>query len=289
MAKKTALVLGASGVVGGGVTRRLIEDGWRVHAAARFSKLAKLDELKRAGVEPIVFDVTKDDAAKLPEAEAVFLEIWDPSRPDLIWPINFYGVGRVVERYCGVADIVNGCTINVYGKCREPATEDTPCRPDGDYGRSRYAQERLIDYFADRGGKRAIHVRYAHSNTATFGIIRRMAKGILEGKSLGRNPDAKLQVIGLEDFVRVTVAALDRADNPPAVVNCCHPRIWTWRELAEAIHSKLGKGEVRFERELGGEENSECADASRMVEWFGEPTISTDELIRRVAADLVRG
>jgi len=282
MNDRSALVLGASGMVGMPLAQRLIEDGWKVFGAARFSDPAKHAEVERLGACPIRFDVTKDDPGTLPDADAVFLEIWDPTKPDLIWPINFYGVGRVVERYAGVADVVNGCTINVYGDRPEASKEETPCRPTNEYGRSRYAQERLIDFFAVRSNRKAIHVRYAHSNPAERGIIRRFAEAILESRSLGPNPDAKMQVIGIEDFVRVTALAFERAACPPVWVNCCHPRIWTQRELAEVIQDRLGRGAVVFDRDAGGVENSACADASRMVEWFGEPFVSLDELIQRV-------
>ena len=286
MPKQRAMVLGASGAVGSAVTERLLAGGWDVTGVARYSDPDVMDAQHEAGAETIRFDVTQDDPANLPAVDVLFLDIWDPGKPELTWPINFYGVGRVVERYAGVADVVNGCTINVYGDGPAPATEEAPCRPTGDYGRSRYAQERLIDYFCVRGGRKGIHVRYAHSNTAKRGVLRRMAEMILAGEGLGATPDARLQVIGMEDFARVTVAAAERAACPPAVVNCCHPRVWTRRELAEALREALGRGEVLFDRESGGLDTSAYADASRMVEWFGEPTVTPDELIRRVAADL---
>lgn len=286
---RRALVLGASGKVGKPLCRALREDGWDVIGAARFSRPDAEAELGGIGVRTIRFDVMKDDPADLPDVEALFLEIWDPGQPDLIWPINFYGVGRVAERYAGVANMVNGCTINVYGDGPTPSTEATPCRPSSEYGRSRYAQERLIDYFCLRSGSRGIHVRYAHANSATQGVVRRMAESIASAQSLGADPDANMQVIALEDFVRVTHAALDRAACPPVWVNCCHPRLWTRRELAGAIRDALGRGEVIFDREHGGLESSACADTARMVEWFGEPTVSVDTLIRRVAEDMNRG
>ncbi len=284
--KQRALILGVSGKVGEGVADLLLGEGWEVFGAARFSDPTKADSLRAKGIEPIVYDVIGDDPAALPEVDVVFLEIWDPSRPDLIWPINFYGVGRVVEHYAGRADFVNGCTINVYGATPEAPSEDAACRPDTDYGRSRYSQERLIDYFCHRSGSNAIHVRYAHANSATGGFIRRMAVAIAKGESLGPNPDARLRVIGLEDFVRVTVAARDRVATPPPAVNCCGLKVWTQRELAEAIHSRLGRGEGVFDRPSGGLEQSVQADPSRMVEWFGPPTVDQETMIERVVATL---
>jgi hypothetical protein len=126
-------------------------------------------------------------------------------------------------------------------------------------------------------------VRYAHANTAERGVVRRMTDSILKGDSLGDTPDARTQVIGLEDFVRVTQGCADRVTCPPTAVNCCHPRVWTRRELAEAIHERLGTGQVVFDRDSGGKDQSAYADAGRMVQWFGEPVVPPETLIARVA------
>lgn len=282
-----ALVLGITGKVGQPLAKTLAAEGWEVLGAARCSNAATRAQIEASGVRVIPFDVTRDDARVLPDVDVVFLEIWDPSRPDLIWPINFHGVGRVVERYAGVADIVNGSTIGLYGSSAEPATEDTPPRPDNEYGRSRYAQEKLIDYFSVRGGRKAIHVRYAHANTPKAGAARRMAEAILAGRSLGLNPDARMQVIAIEDFVRVTKEAVKHMTCPPTAIHCCHPRVWTQRELAMELHRRLGRGTVVFDREQGGLETSVFADASRMVKLFGEPRVSLDVVLGRIVKDLV--
>jgi nucleoside-diphosphate-sugar epimerase len=286
MSDKSALILGATGKVGHALAVSLMQDGWTVTGAARASDPVRREAFKSTGCALIPFDVTRDDPWALPNVDVLFLEIWDPNQPDLIWPINYHGVGRVVERYAGIADIVNGCTIGLYGSGPEPSTEDTPPRPDSEYGRSRYAQERLIDYFCGRGGKRGIHVRYAHANWPEYGVVRRNAEAILEGRSLGSAPDARIQVIGYEDFVRVTHRAVEKLADPPPAVNCCHPHVWTQRELAEAIRDRLGRGKVVFDRETGGEDGSVYADVSRMIDWFGEPTVPVDAVINRVATSL---
>ena len=286
MSSKKALVLGVSGMVGGALAEELVHDGWEVYGGARFSSKERNEETKALGVKCIEFDVTCDDPAVLPDVDVLFLEVWDPNKPELIWPINFYGVGRVVERYAGVADIVNGCTINVYGNGPDACTEDTALRPTSEYGHSRAAQENLINYFSWKGNKKAIHVRYAHANSANRGVVYRMAKNILEEKSLGTDPDAKIQVIALEDFVRVTKCALEHASCPPTAVNCCHPKVWTRKQLAQKIREKLGKGKVNFDKESGGVENSAYADVSRMVNWFGQPQIDIDNIIDRVVSAL---
>jgi nucleoside-diphosphate-sugar epimerase len=286
MASQSALVLGVSGMIGLPLAESLVAEGWQVHGAARFGDDAARQEVKALGVQDIRFDVTSDDPAVLPDVDVVFLEVWDPRREDLIWPINFYGVGRVVQRYAGKADIVNGCTINVYGDSADQPDEETPCRPTSVYGLSRAAQEKLIDYFVWQGGTKGIHVRYAHSNTSKQGMIRRLAEAILKSESLGPDPDARVQVISIEDFVRVTIASVEKMATPPTAVNCCHPQVWTRRQLAEAIHQGLGRGKVIFDRPEGGSEHSAYAKVDRMIDWFGSPTIAPELLIERVVSEI---
>ncbi len=286
MTTRTALVLGVTGMVGHALAAALVANGWTVYGAARFEDQAAPDRRIPAGCHPIRFDVLQDDPRALPDVDTLFLEIWEPSRPDRLWELNFYGVGRVVERYAGIANIVNGSTINVYGDQPGAPAEDAPCRPTSDYGRCRYAQERLIDFFCNRGGRQGIHVRYAHANSATLGVIRSLAESILAARSLGPNPDSSIQVIALDDFVRVTREAADRVASPPALVNCCHPHVWTRRELAEAIQQGLCRGRVIFDRPSGGLENSVYADVSRMRDWFGEPQVSFDTMLARVLETL---
>ena len=54
------------------------------------------------------------------------------------------------------------------------------------------------------------------------------------------------------------------------------------RESANEIRKRLGKGKVVFERETGGAECLACAKVNRMLEWFGGPRVSLDELLNRV-------
>ena len=284
--KKTTLILGATGTIGSALALSLLEDGWTVFGASRLTDKKTAKRLEKAGASMIRFDVLQDDPKILPDVDALFLEIWDPSHPSLIWPVNFYGVGRVVERYAGVADVVNGSTVNVYGDSPEPASEKTPCRPTSYYGHTRLAQERLIDYFCSSSGKNCINLRYAHVNSTERGVIRRFAELIIAGHKTGEYPDTKIQVIALEDIVRMTKEAVKHAANPPVNANCCHPRTWTHKELAQAIRKRLGQGKVLFNYKNGGEERSAYADVSLMIDWFGKPQVPLEILIDRVVKNL---
>lgn len=291
---QSCLVLGASGIVGQPLCLDMLARGWTVYGAARFGDHAPRTTLDRAGVHTVVFDLHEHDPIRLPDVDVVFLEVWDrgnamnPHDLHALWRLNYDGLGRIVHRYAGNADIVNGSTISLYGpRTDRPSRESDFPAPDTQYGLSRLAQERLFDFLCDRAGSRVVHLRYARSNRPDFGVIRRYADTILRGDSLGALPDQRLQVIGLQDFVRCTAEAAERIDRVPRHVHVVHPRVWTQRELADRLQAGMGRGVVHFEREIGGAETSLWADPTLMIRTFGPPKQNLDALIDDVCADAV--
>jgi nucleoside-diphosphate-sugar epimerase len=290
---RSALVLGATGTVGSALCEALLQEGWAVHGAARFSQPGSAAALREKGTEAHVFDAQREDPAALPDVDVVFLEIWDPrhiagEHLQDCWSLNFDAVGRVVRRYAGTADIINGSTGSLYGpRADRPSHEDDPPRPapgraDTEYALARLAQERLIDFLCAEAGSRCFHLRYYRSNTERGGALRAIAESVLAGRSLGDRPDERIQVIALADFVRCTVRAVDHLGPKPQRVNVVHPRIWTLRGLAERLREEMGAGEVVFDAEAGGAEASIWGDPVRMRAYFGEPQEGLDPLIERV-------
>lgn len=296
---RTALVVGATGVIGRPLSQALINGGWKVRGIARFRDEAQRDALTRCGIEPIVFDVMADDPERLPDAAALFLEAWD--RRHIVgehledcWALNFDAVGRVVRRYAGATAIVNGSTGSVYGpRADRPSNEmdpprPRPGRPDTEYALSRLAQERLINFLCADTKSRVIHLRYFRANSPTSGTIQKMARSILHERSLGSRPEECIQVISLDDCVRCTVQAVDHLRSPRQAVNVVHPRVWTVRELADHIRQELGDGRVVFDSNAGGRDHSVWGDPRRMIQTFGEPHDDLDELIRRACTHAKR-
>ncbi len=290
---KKALVLGASGVVGVPLCQSLVDRGWQVYGAARFGDPDKAQALEQTGAEKVVFYLTQDDPGQLPDVDTLIMEVWDRhfhaadigelDQAQPLWSLNFDAVARVASRYAGQADIVNGSTISLYGpRADRPSHETDAPTPTDQYGLSRLAQERMLNFLCDQSGSRVTHLRYARSNTVQFGTVRRMADTILTGESQGRYPDQRIQVIGLDDFVRCTVEAAERIDQMPRAVHVVHPTIWTLRGLAERLQRGMGKGEVVFETEAGGARTSVWADPALMIDTFGPPQQDLEQLINEV-------
>lgn len=152
----TALVTGATGLVGSHVVERLRHDGWEVCALVRDA--ARADWLKHAGIELAVGDTL--DASTLPAAvrgrDVVFHTAaavtsdggWDAFRRP-----NVEGTRNVVDATAAAgARLVHVSSVAVYGARARYATggrtsEDTPLAPLGEhsyYARSKRESEQLV-------------------------------------------------------------------------------------------------------------------------------------------------
>jgi len=296
------LVLGASGMVGSEVCAMLRRNDVSVTGAARFRFPGAQMDLEELGVTCVEFDAVWDDPIELPDARQVVFEIWDPSQhsvsPDdanarkAMWKLNYEAIGKVAMRYTTgrkrrpkpPALLINGSSGNVYGSHPDPRSERDALIPDTEYGRARMAQELLLQFLATQAETRCVNLRYYHSNAPDRGVLRKLADTILKGESLGDAPDQRIQVIGLDDFVRYTVLATESADRIPEAINICHPTIWTMRGLANRLRDILGEGDVRFDRDTGGTERSVIGNPAKVIELFGEPLQELTPLMEEVCA-----
>ena len=153
----TALVTGATGLVGSHVVERLQCDGWQVRALVR--DVARADWLRRSGVELAVGDTL--DAPTLAPAAArcdVVFHTAAAVTPDGGWEAfrrpNIEGTRNVVAAAAAAgARLVHVSSVAVYGaRARyaasgERTSEDTPLAPLGEhswYARSKRESEQLV-------------------------------------------------------------------------------------------------------------------------------------------------
>jgi nucleoside-diphosphate-sugar epimerase len=96
----TAFVTGASGFIGGALTRRLVKEGWTVRALARTERSAKV--IRALGAEPVKGDL--DDVRALRDgaagADVVFhcaAQLGDWGNPEDFERVNVAGTGNAVR------------------------------------------------------------------------------------------------------------------------------------------------------------------------------------------------
>ncbi|MCZ6500814.1 MAG: NAD-dependent epimerase/dehydratase family protein, partial [Gammaproteobacteria bacterium] len=158
---KSALVTGASGMLGSYVVKRLHADGWRVTALVRDPvRSAWLEKIGATLIQGDILDVDSLEKAALGQ-DVIFhtaAAIGAGSNPNSIWTGNVVGTTNLVQAAATVrARVVHISTTSVFGRERyhEQATDESsplPKLPQIDvYGRSKQDAEKVILSAHSRG------------------------------------------------------------------------------------------------------------------------------------------
>jgi len=303
--RRKCVVLGATSAIGRPLCHALAGQGHQVAAVDAFADRAAFMELEGAGVTCIEHDILEhsleaiENVDLLPDADLVFLCVWDPHHPltgdegvQDPWQV-VQGVQRVVMRYAGSADIINGSSGEVYGPREDrPSTESDPIVPKSEYAMAVASQEQMVNTIAAQvGGTRVMHLRFFYGVRMGGGLVQSIARKLLDGMALGDTPQKRLQIVGLADMVRCTLLAPEFASpaTAPCVVNICHPTVWTFESLANQVQLEMGPHakEVRFMRQNVGSKDSIWGDHAKMEELFGLPDESLKQIIKDVSYDVI--
>jgi dihydroflavonol-4-reductase len=164
----TVLVTGASGFIGQGLTRRLLERGTAVRVLVRDS--GRLAGLGLDGVEVVEGDITDPAAVDRAVAgtEVVFAIAGTFREPNLsnarYREVNVAGVRHTLEaaNRHGVRRVVHCSTVGIHGKVEgPPATEAAPIAPDGIYEETKAEGDQLALRFGRENGLEVVVIRPA--------------------------------------------------------------------------------------------------------------------------------
>jgi len=172
------LVTGGAGYIGSVTTERLLEAGHRVTVFDNLSRghRAAIDprarfvhgDLRHAGDIRDAVREARPDAVLHFAAYALVGESME--RPELYFENNVRGGLHLAEalREAGVPRIVFSSTCATYGVPeRVPMTEDLPQRPSNPYGESKLLFEKMLRWYEEIHGLRAVFLRYFNACGAT--------------------------------------------------------------------------------------------------------------------------
>ncbi|HTJ28156.1 MAG TPA: SDR family oxidoreductase [Candidatus Limnocylindria bacterium] len=278
--RRTALVVGASGIVGNTLARRLAEGGWTVHGLAR-------RPVPTPGVNPVAADLL--DPAALRAAlkgvhpSHVFVCTWlrQPTEAENI-TVNSAMVRHLFDALAPAAAVEHAALVTglkhylgpfeAYGKGVLPATPFREEQARLDVPNFYYAQEDVLFAAAARDGFAwSVHrphtiIGYALGNAMNMGVTLAVYATIQRERGLPmRFPGHAAQWSGLTDMTdaRLLAAQLEWAATTPAardqafnVVNGDVFRwSWMWERLAGWFGLEVapfsGEGEP-LERQLAG-------------------------------------
>lgn len=242
VARRTALVLGASGGIGGAVARALRDAGWTVRALKR--GLASESE-HRDGLQWLRGDaLVAEDVQRAAQGCSVIVHAVNPPGyrrwSELVLPMLDNTIAAAKAR--GATIVLPGTVYNFGPDAMPHPAEDSPQRPVTRKGAIRAEMERRLQAGAERGDFRAVVLRagdYFGPGAANSWFS--------QGLVTPGQPVAKIQQIGtdgvghqwayLPDVATAMVALIERCGTLPAFARFHFAGHWDadGRQMVEAI------------------------------------------------------
>ena len=288
------IVLGAGGKMGPTLTRMLKRAApeRRVIAVSRFTETHLPAQLEAQDIEVIKGDLLdKRFLANLPDCPNIFylagMKFGATGNEPLTWAMNTWLPGMVCQRY-PTSRIVALSTGNVYGLTEvhgRGSSEDDALCPVGEYANSCLGRERMFQYFAQQHGTPVVLIRLNYANELRYGVLVDLAKKVLAGEAVDLSM-GWVNVIWQGDANALIAAAISKTASPAAIMNVAGAPHCQVRALCQRLAELSGTQPV-----FQGDEASDAllSDAQLSRQWFGDPEISLDTMLRWVVAWLKRG
>lgn len=283
------LVLGAGGKMGPSLARmarRALPAGREVIAVSRFSSPATRDALERHGVRTIACDLLDPESvARLPDAANVIFmagqKFGTSDAPGLTWMINAVLPAFVAARYPSTRTVVfsTGCVYGFTTPESGGSREQDPLDPPGEYAHSCIARERVFTHHARLHGSPLLIYRLNYAIDLRYGALHDIATKVWRGEPFDVTT-GHVNVIWQGDANARALQSLARVANPPEVLNVTGRECISTRWLAGRFGELFGKQPLVTGREAP---TVWLADASKSLAWFGEPTVSLEEMISMTA------
>jgi UDP-glucose 4-epimerase len=250
---KTALVTGATGVIGPVLIRRLLRDGYHVRALIRREseygvlpedvdiRLGDLTDGHVAQEAAVGVDVIFHLAAKL------HLDHQGPADEDVYKVVNVEGTRHIAEaaRINEVRRLIFFSTINVYGPGEAGLVfdEDSPLHPDSWYAQTKARAEEII-----LNGSPAVVLRLA----AVYGpgmkgnyprLLEALRRGFFPMIGDGRN---RRTLVFIGDVCQAARLAAEHPEAVGQIFNVTDGEVHTLQEVIQVICEALGKRPPRF-------------------------------------------
>jgi len=276
-------VTGASGVLGRGLASRLLSQGHDVAGIARHRP-----ESWPSAADFVTADIRDAEAVRraLAGADVVAHCAWatDLGRGgEIARQVNIGGTRNVLDAMAqtGSRRIVFASSAHVYGGGGAPKTEHDATAPAGAEGRLKAEAEQML---ADSGVEWvAIRSALILGRNVDNWARRVFALPVLRDRS----GDRRLQVVHLDDALRMFSRALVETETPGGPVNLAASGSLTFRQLAGALPRPVAR--LGFDpAELRLVQDAPLMDTSRLKEWDFRPAWEAGESVQDFAM-AVRG
>ncbi len=281
----TLCVLAKNAVKKAGIEKRII-------AVSRGSDKIATKLMVDNGVEVIAMDLLdRKKLDELPDVENIIYmagkKFGTNGNEWQTWAMNSVVPAFVADRFRG-KNIVVFSSGNIYpivpinsGGCTET---DKPI-PNGEYGMSTLARERIFEHASHEYGTKVLMYRLNFAVDLRYGVLFDVAKNILNEEKI-RLSTPCFNFIWQGHANEIAIRGLLHATSPACVMNVTGPETVSIKKAAIELGQYLGK-EPMFEGEEGTD--AYLNDASKAMEIFGYPEVSAKTLIKWQAQYLLDG
>lgn len=233
------LIIGC-GYLGRRVAERWLNAGHNVAALTRTDDNAA--ELRDAGIEPIIGDVTQPATlTELPQAETVLYAVgFDRNAGPSMREVYVDGLRNVLNHLPEtVSRFLYTSSTSVYGQnAGEWVDEDSPCEPTRENGKICLEAEQIVQsHFGSRGCTSAHNILRLAGIYGPGRLLRRI-EAVRSGEPVSGNPDAYLNLIHVDDAVQSVLACEERGE-PDKTYLVSDNRPITRREYYAALANAL--------------------------------------------------
>ena len=155
------LITGGTGFIGTRLAIKCLEKGYTVKILGQENNTAESENKKlieKKGAEVYLASITdKNILSELLNGIDVVFHLaaaqHEMNVPDQrFWDVNVKGTENILEACvnAGVKRFVHGSTIGVYGSMKGLINEQSPCKPDNIYGKTKLAGEKLVLSYKDK-------------------------------------------------------------------------------------------------------------------------------------------
>jgi nucleoside-diphosphate-sugar epimerase len=281
------LVTGATGRVAFPIARALA-DANTVYGAARLADPTAAARLEAVGIEPVPFDLGRDDVEGLPPVDYVFHAgaALGPEARDWQWAfeVNAQASGRLLARYRDAAGFVFCSSGSVYAEqAGRPLHEDDPPGVHlGVYSLSKIAGEAVAQHVARAHGVPTTIIRIFSAYGPLGGAPADRLDRLLAGTPIVLHPEPpnRYNPIYEDDTVTHAVRAMLAAQVPPLVVNWAGSETVSAEDYCRFLGELVGR-EPRFEYRASAPWPL-WADVTRMHATLGRTAVPWPEGMRRM-------
>lgn len=245
-----ALVTGATGFIGSHLAEELTKRGWEVRCLVR--RPSGLGWIENLNVQLVRGDC-RDKPSLMPSVDGVdcvfhLAGVINALSWDDYYQANVVGTRNlleaVAERRPGLKKFVYVSSISAAGPAKKghALTEDDPCLPITDYGRSKLAAEKAVHAFSEKfpwviiRPPNVIGPRQKELGQAVRLIRRRIKPSVGTGE-----PQTSLCYVG--DVVEGLILAAEKPEADGRTYFLAYPKPYAWSEVTAAIQGALG---IRF-------------------------------------------